>query len=95
MPVIFRLPPSQGVFARLLSALILLAVFAVALLLGAAIFLVILGIAVLAGIALYLRFWWLRRQQVRHPPAGPGGGVTLEGEYTVSKPDKRRMEGDR
>ena len=92
--MIYRLPPSQGVFARLLSALVLMAVFTVALFLGLAIFLVILGIVVLAGIALYLRFWWLRRQQGGRPPARPSGGVTLEGEYTVAKPDKRRIDGD-
>lgn len=95
MPLIYRLAPSQGVFARLFSALVLLAVFAVALFLGLAIFFVILGMAVVAGIALYLRFWWLRQQRGRHPPAGPGGGVILEGEYTVAKHDKRRMDGER
>lgn len=95
MPLIYRLPPTQGLFSRLLSAAVVMVVFAVALFLGAAIFLAILGIAVVAGIALYLRFWWLRRQQLRHPPAGPGGGVTLEGEYTASKSGRNRGDGQR
>lgn len=95
MPMIFRLPPSQGVFARLLSALLLLAVFAVSLFLGLALFFVILGVAAVVIIALYLRIWWLRRGQPRKPEAGSRGGVTLEGEYTVAKPDKRRVDGSR
>ena len=85
MPFIRRLPPTQGAFSRLLSALILLAVFAVSLFLGAVLFLVVLGALVLLFLIVYLRLRWLRRKRKGQAPRGPGGGVILEGEYTVTK----------
>lgn len=92
MSPIYRLPSGQGPFARLLSTLFLIAVLVVALFLGTFIFIVVLGVAVILGIVLYLRFWWLRHQLAgaRPPESAPGGGVTLEGEYTVDKRDERR-----
>ena len=95
MPLIYRFPPGQGVLARLLSALVLVAAATVALLLGAALFLVILGAVVILAIAFYLRFWWLRRQAAKQPQASPKGGVTLEGEYTVEKSGKKLRQNDR
>ena len=95
MPLIYRFPPSQGVFARLLSLLVLMAAATVAFLLGAVLFLAILGAVILLAIALYLRFWWLRRQVMKQPRPSPQVGVTLEGEYTVEKGGKKPRQNDR
>lgn len=88
MPLIRRLPPSQGAFSRLLSALILLAVFAVSLFLGTVLFFVVLGALTVLFVVFYLRFWWLRRKLRYQPPKGPGGEI-LEAEYTVTKSTKQ------
>jgi len=85
MSPVYRFQPQRGLFSRLLSAAILLAAVTASLLLGTVLFLVILGAIVLLSVALYLHFWWLRRSASQSPRRGPGGGVTLEGEYTVSK----------
>ena len=92
MSPVYRFPSGQGPFARLLSSLVVIGALILALFLGTFIFIVVLGIAVVLGLALYLRFWWLRRQwaKQRPPEPAPGGGVTLEGEYTVGKRDERR-----
>ena len=90
MPLIRTLPSSQGMFSRLLSALILFAVFAVSLFLGTVLFLVVLGTLTLLFIVFCLRFWWLRRKLKAQPPRERGGGVTLEGEYTVERSAKDR-----
>ena len=88
MSPVYRFPSQQSLLSRLLSAIILLAVFAASLMLGMVVFLVILGAAVLFAIILYLRFWWLRRRMGRRSRPARAGGVTLEGEYTVSKPPR-------
>lgn len=88
MSPVYRFPSQGHLFSRLLSAIVLLAVFGVSLMLGMIVFLVILGVLALSAIALYLRFWWLRRRMDRRSRPAPGGGVTLEGEYTVSKPHR-------
>ena len=85
MSPVYRFPPQRSPLSRLLSAIILLAVFAVSLMLGMIVFLAILGALALLAVILYLRFWWLRRRMGQRPRPAPGG-VTLEGEYTVSKP---------
>lgn len=84
MSPVYRFPLQRSPLSRLLSAIILLAVFAVSLMLGMIVFLAILGALALLAVILYLRFWWLRRRMGRRPRPAPGG-VTLEGEYTVSK----------
>lgn len=95
MSPIYRLPPQRGLFSRILSAAILLSVVAASLLLGTVLFLVILGAAMLLALILSLRFWWLRRQLAKHPRPNAPGGVTLEGEYTVTKPAKAEGRRDR
>lgn len=89
MSLVYRLPLQRSPFSRLLSAIILLAVFAVSLMLGMLVFLAILGALALLAVILYLRVWWLRRRMGRRPRPSPGG-VTLEGEYTVSKPARHK-----
>ena len=92
MSPVYRLPSGRGPFARFLSALLVIAALTLALFLGTFIFIVMLGLAVVLGLVLWLRFWWLRRQwaKQRPPEQAPGGGVTLEGEYSVEKRDERR-----
>lgn len=90
MPVIYRLPRQQGLFSRLLSAIVLLAIFAAAFFLGMVLFLVILGTVAVLALVFYLRLWWLRRTSAGRPQASPQSGVTLEGEYSVSKPTRHR-----
>ena len=80
----FHTHRGQGPVARLLSTLVLLAVFAIAVTLGFFILVALLGaVAVLAAV-LYARFWWLRHKARKDAPA-QRGGVILEGEYTVSE----------
>lgn len=88
---VYRLPSQQGPVARLLSSLLVIAVLVLAFSLGVFVFLIVFGLAVVAGIVLYLRIWWMRRQWARQRPPGStsGGGVTLEGEYTVDKRDEK------
>ena len=62
---------------------------------AAAIFLVILGWRWWHGHRVLSQVLVAATAAGEQPPAGPGGGVTLEGEYTVAKPDKRRMDGGR
>lgn len=88
MPLTYRFPPGQGMLSRILSVVVLLVIFTVAFFLGTVLLLVILGAIAVSAVALYLRFWWLRRQMKQHPQGAPGGGVTLEGEYTVTKSEK-------
>ena len=95
MPLIYRFPPGQGALSRILSVMVLLAIFTVAFLLGTVLLLVILGVIAVSAIALYLRFWWLRRQMLKRPQGVPGGGVTLEGEYTVTTSEKIARSDDR
>ncbi len=92
MSPVYRLPSGQGPLARLLSTLVLIGALALAFSLGVFIFIIVLGLAVVLALVLWLRFWWLRRQWARQrpPEQSPGGGVTLEGEYTVDKRDERR-----
>jgi len=86
MVLMHRFPPSHGPVSRLFSALVLLVIFTVAFFLGTFLFLVILGLVVILGIALYLRVWWLRRRFAQQGQTRP---MTLEGEYTVEKPQER------
>jgi hypothetical protein len=84
-----RLPTGHGPFARLITALALLAALTVSFFLGAVLFLVVLGVLLILGLALYLRLWWLRRRWARQPASGKPGAVTLEGEYTVHDEARR------
>ena len=88
MPPRISMPPGRGPFSRLLSAVVLLIALSLSLFLGTVLFLTVLGAGVLLALVLYLRFLWLRRQLARRLGPAPGGGLTLEGEYTVSKPAK-------
>lgn len=92
MSPVYRFPSGRGPLARLLSTLILIGALALAFSLGVFIFIIALGVAVILGLMFWLRLWWLRRQWAKHRPLepAPGGGVTLEGEYTVDKRDERR-----
>lgn len=84
-----QLPSRPRLVARVISAIVLLLVFAISFAVGAVLFLVILGLVVVLGIALYLRFRWLRRK-LQTSPSQRGVDV-LEGEYTVKdeKPPTR------
>ena len=85
-----QLPSRPGLLARIISAVALLAVFAVSFAVGAVLFLVIVGLVAVLGIAFYLRLRWLRRKLRQVSPPRRGGDV-LEGEYTVKdeKPPTR------
>lgn len=85
MVPVYSLPPKQGVFSRFLSLVALLATLALSFFLGLIVFLVILGLVLFLALGLYLRLRWLRGRVPRGPSPGPPDGVTLEGEYTVSK----------
>jgi O-antigen/teichoic acid export membrane protein len=89
MGPIFRFMQNQGPLMRMVSAVLLLAVFAVALFLGLFVFIAILGAMLVLGIALYLRLLWLRRKWTKRPPVRARGGVTLEGEYTRQPPEDK------
>ncbi|HSN17049.1 MAG TPA: hypothetical protein VLV87_02470 [Gammaproteobacteria bacterium] len=79
-----QLPTRPGLLGRVISAVILLMVFAAAFAVGAVLFLVVLGLVVVLGIAFYLRLRWLRHQwRQRAPSARRHEGHVLEGEYTV------------
>jgi len=95
VPLIYRFPPGQGALSRILSISVLLVIFMVAFFLGTVLLLMILGAIAVSAVALYLRFWWLRRQMKQRPQGAPGGGVTLEGEYTVTKSEKISRPDDR
>lgn len=91
----YRFPPTQGPVSRFVSALVLTLVFTLAFFVGTVLFLSILGVLAVLFLVFYLRFWWLRRRWAREQrPAAPGGGVTLEGEYTVSKRRQSRDDAD-
>jgi len=85
-----RLPSKPGPLTRLVSAVVLLVVFALSFMVGAVLFLAVLGLVVILGVALYLRLRWLRRKVQQQSPPRRGGDV-LEGEYTVKdeKPTTR------
>lgn len=85
----YSLPPRRGPVSRFLTALVLLTVAGISFFLGLIVFLVILGVGLVAGLILYLRLRRLRRTS-QAAGASPRGGVTLEGEYTVSKRDRDR-----
>lgn len=90
MPMLYSLPPQRGAFSRILSGVVLLAIVAISFFLGLFVFLIILGVGLVAGLVLYLRLRTLRRSLRQAPRPGRGGGVTLEGEYTVSKSPRDR-----
>lgn len=77
-----QLPSRPGPLARMISAVVLLAVFAVSFAVGAVLFVVIVGLVAVLGIAFYLRWRWLKRKLRQAAPPRRGGDV-LEGEYTV------------
>ena len=83
-------PSRPGLLARVISVVILLAVFAASFAIGAMLFLVIVGLVAVLGIAFYLRLRWLRRKLQQVSPTRRRGDV-LEGEYTVKdeKPPTR------
>lgn len=85
-----QLPSQSSPLTRLISAALLLVVFAVSFAAGAVLFLVVLGLVVVLGVALYLRLRWLRHKWQQPPPPRQGGDV-LEGEFTVKdeKPPTR------
>lgn len=87
MGPIFRFMQNQGPLMRMVSAVLLLAVFAVALFLGLFVFIAILGAMLVLGIAFYLRFLWLRRKWMKARTSA--GGATLDVEFKVIKRDRR------
>lgn len=87
MGPIFRFMQHQGPLMRMVSAVLLLAVFAVALFLGLFVFIAILGAMLILGIALYLRFLWLRRKWVKARTSADG--TTLDVEFKVIKRERR------
>jgi|GEM_PF-7119217 len=93
MPGTYRFPPNQGPLSRLLSAVVLVLIFSLAFLVGTFVFLAVLGLLAILLMAVYLRFWWLRRRWTKsHTPRTDRSGVTLEGEYTVSKTEESRRD---
>ena len=88
MSPVYRLPPGRSLFSRLLSTSVLVTALILAFFLGTVLFLVVLGAGLLLALVLYLRFWWLGRRLSKRPGPAPEGGVTLEGEYTVTKSAK-------
>jgi len=74
----------QGPVMRLFSAILLLAVFGIAVTLGFFILLGLLGVVAVLAMVFYVRFWWLRRK-LTAGARKQAGGITLEGEYTISK----------
>jgi hypothetical protein len=84
----------QGPVLRLFSALLLLAVFALAVTLGFFILLGMLAVIAILAAVFYVRFWWLHRNSTAGTHRPPGG-VTLEGEYTVSKSRQITARDDR
>ena len=88
MSPVYRLPPGRGLISRLLSPVLLVAVLLLSLFLGLFVLLTVLGAGLVLALVLYARAWWLRRRLVPQPRPERRGGVTLEGEYTVSKPDR-------
>jgi len=89
MPTPRSLPTPRGVVSRFFTALMVLAVAGISFFLGLIVFLAILGVGLVAGVILYLRLRKLRRM-AEGPGPSPRSGVTLEGEYTVSKGDRDR-----
>lgn len=85
-----QLPAKPSLLARVLSAMVLLAVFVLSFTVGLVLFLVVLGLVTVLGVALYLRLRWLRRKWQQQSPPQRGSDV-LEGEYTVKdeKPPTR------
>ncbi len=90
MEPVYRLPPGRGFLSRLLSPLLLTAVLLLSIFLGLFVLLTVLGAGLVLALILYARSWWLRRRYAPQPHPRQQGGVTLEGEYTVSKRDPDR-----
>jgi hypothetical protein len=90
----YRFPPDQGPLSRILSVLTLLVIFSLAFLVGTVLFVTVLGVLAILFLGFYLRFWWLRRKLQQQVTARQGG-VTLEGEYTVSKRGRQPEPDDR
>lgn len=84
----YRFPPNQGPLSRVLSVLTLLVIFSLAFLVGTVLFVTVLGVLAILLLGFYLRFWWLRRKFQRQGMPRQGG-VTMEGEYTVSKREQK------
>jgi hypothetical protein len=87
MTPIFRFLQNQGPLMRLVTAVLLLAVFAVALFLSLFVFIAILGAMLILGIALYLRFLWIRRKWMKARTSADG--TTLDVEFKVLKRERR------
>ena len=92
MSPIYRFPSTQGPVSRFLSVVLLL-IFSLAFVVGTFVFLAVLGLIAVLLVVFYLRFWLLRRRFAQaHSPRGSSGGVTLEGEYTVSKLEEHHRD---
>lgn len=82
----YRFPPNQGPISRFLSVLVLAAIFAVAFFVGTVFLVTVLGVIAILFLVFYLRFLWLRyKWRHLHPPGRRQGGVTLDGDYTVTQ----------
>ncbi|MGE5624311.1 MAG: hypothetical protein ACM3ZT_02060 [Bacillota bacterium] len=93
MPLVYRFPPSQGPVSRFLSVLVLVLIFGLAFVVGTFVLLTVLGLVTVLLVVFYLRFWWRRRQWAKRAASGSRkGGVTLEGEYSVSKVEEPRRD---
>jgi hypothetical protein len=90
----YRFPPNQGSLSRFLSILTLLVIFSLAFLVGTVLFVTVFGVLAILFLGFYLRFWWLRRK-LKQQGTPRQGGVTLEGEYTVSKSRQKPGSDDR
>ena len=89
----YRFPPKQGPISRFLSALVLAIIFTVAFFVGTVFLAAALGAIAVLVLVFYLRFGWLRRKWGRQRPEGRRkGGVTLEGEYSVTRTGKPKGE---
>ena len=93
MAPIYRFPPTQGPVSRFLSLVVLLLIFSLAFVVGTFVFLAVLCLIAVLLVVFYLRFWSLRRKLARDRSARPAQeGVTLEGEYTISKVENPRHD---
>lgn len=89
----YRFPPNQGPVSRFLSVLALAVIFIMAFFVGTVFLVAALGAITVLVLVFYLRFWWLRRKWGGQRPEGRRkDGVTLEGEYTVTRTDKSKGE---
>lgn len=87
-----RLPDETagGWFARIVGAIVSVAVMVALFFLGITVFAAVAGLALLVFLVMAVRVWWLRRRLQRHAAHAGGAsprrdrrpdGVTLEGEY--------------